>query len=330
MKLGDIGERDFLKSIRDYVGHIKGARLGFDDDASDIPLSSEQSLIINVDTFVGKTDWLPGMSAAQVGRKTAVMALSDLAAKGASPLATMLSLCTPDDFDTSEAGELVRGFSQYCIKAGVPFIGGDLGMAQDVILTGVAIGVARPEGIIPRNGAKVGDVIAVTGDFGLTSVAYEILINGREANEELKKKALLAAYKPSINLGLVAALAEKKAVTASMDSSDGLGITLNTIATQSKVAFVIDSLPSAKGVELFARMNMMDEMKFVMLGGEEFLLVLTIPSDKFRAAEDIADARHVSLVEIGRVMEGDSVMYESSEGYVPVPFAGYDNFKEWS
>jgi len=330
MKLGDIGERDFLKSISHYISHIRGARLGFDDDASDIPLSSEQNIVVNIDTFVRKTDWLPGMSPAQVGRKTAIMSLSDLAAKGARPLATMLSLCTPEALEVSEADEIIRGFSQYCVKGGVPFLGGDLGMAEDVVLTGIAVGVAPPEGIIPRNTAQVGDFIAVTGDFGLTSVAYEILINGREAPEELRQRALLAAYKPAIDLGIVSALAEKKAITASMDSSDGLGITLNTIAKQSNVAFVIDRLPSAKGVELFARMNMMDEMKFVMMGGEEFLLVVTIPHDKFKVAQDIADTRHVPLIEIGHVQEGDRVLYESSEGYLPVPFTGYDNFKEWS
>ncbi len=330
MNLGDMGERSFLASIRNYVDIIIGAKLGFDDDASDIPLSQDQNLIANVDTFVRKTDWLPGMSAAQAGRKTAVMAFSDLAAKGARPLATMLSLSVPEHYDVSEAEEIVRGFSQYCKKSGIPFIGGDMGMASDVILTAVAIGIAHPDTIIPRNGAKPGDVVAVTGYFGLTSVAYEILVNGKEADPELEKAALLAAYKPSIDLGLVSALAEKKAVTSAMDSSDGLGITLNTIAKQSSVAFVIDDLPAARGVEIFARMNMMDEMKFVMMGGEEFLLVLTIPKDKFEEAQAIADSRHISLIDIGHVRDGNRVVYESSEGYVDVPSTGYDNFKEWN
>lgn len=329
MKLGDKGERAFLAGISNYVSRIKGAKLDFDDDASDIPLSTKQNLVVNVDTFVRKTDWLPGMSSAQVGRKTAVMALSDLAAKGARPIATMLSLCVPDDFETSEAEEIVRGFSQYCLKSEIPFIGGDMGMASDVILTGVAIGITHPATIITRNSAKAGDIIAVTGYFGLTSVAYEILLNGRDADPEIRKNALLSAYKPAIDIGIVSALAEKKAVTASMDSSDGLGITLNTIAKQSRVAFIIDNLPVARSVEMFARKNKLDEMKLVMMGGEEFLLVLTIPSDKFEEANAIASSRQVSLIKIGYVQEGDRVVYESSGGYVSIPFTGYDNFREW-
>jgi len=176
MKTGELGERGFLASIANYVNMVKGARLDFDEDASDFPISPDQSMVINVDTFVRETDWLPNMTAAQVGRKTAVMSLSDLAAKGAKPVCTMLSLCVPDDYDASEASELVRGFSQYGLKAGIPFIGGDMGMASDVILTGIAMGMAPPNRIVTRRGAKVGDIVAVTGKFGFTSVAYEIYI----------------------------------------------------------------------------------------------------------------------------------------------------------
>ena len=329
MKTGEIGERGFLASISNYVNSVKGAKLGFDDDASDFPITEDLNLVVNVDTFVRKTDWLTGMTAAQVGRKTAVMTLSDLAAKGAKPISTMLSLCVPEDFAVEEASEIVRGYSQYGLKAGIPFIGGDMGMASDVVLTGVGLGVAPPEGIIPRNGAKPGDIVAVTGYFGYTSVAFEALLRGREVEPNLHKKALLAAYKPAINLEIVPALAEKNAITASMDSSDGLGITLNTIAKQSKVSLVIERLPSGTGVEVFARKNMLDEMKVVMQGGEEFLLVVTIPEDKFEKAQAIAEAKRVPLIDIGYVQEGERVAYESTEGLVDIPFSGYDNFKEW-
>jgi thiamine-monophosphate kinase len=329
MKTGELGERGFLANIRNYVNIVKGARLDFDDDASDFPISTDQSIVINVDTFVRNTDWLPGMTAAQVGRKTAVMTLSDLAAKGARPACTMLSLCVPADFDASEAGELVRGFSQYGLKAGIPFIGGDMGMASDVILTGIAVGIVSPERIVSRRGAKIGDIIAVTGTFGFTSVAYRIILDKLKAEAGLQKDALLAAYKPAINLEIVPALAARFAVTASMDSSDGLGITLNTIAEQSKVRFVIHSLPTAKSIDAFAQAHSMDEMKLVMQGGEEFLLVLTIPESKYAEAASIAKSKQSPLIKIGQVQEGKGVVYDSSDGSVDIPSSGYDNFKEW-
>ncbi|MHA1942860.1 MAG: thiamine-phosphate kinase [Candidatus Thorarchaeota archaeon] len=329
LKTGEMGERDFLSKIRSFVDKPKGAILGFDDDASDIPISDTSNLVINVDTFVRKTDWLPGMTPAQVGRKTAVMALSDLAAKGAKPLAIMLSLCVPEDYDVEDASELIRGFSHYGLKSSIPYLGGDIGMCDDVVLTGVALGVASPEDIVARSGAKEGDIVVVTGHFGLTSVAFEVLIRGKQAESDLHQDALAAAYRPKIASDFVSALVKEGAISASMDSSDGLGITLHTIAKMSNCGVVIEDLPITSEVEDFCSNNDLETLKMVMQGGEEFLLVLTIPPESFDKALDVAKKKKVLLKRIGIVTSGDQVVYKTIEESVPIPFAGYDNFKEW-
>jgi thiamine-monophosphate kinase len=330
MKTGEIGELGLLALIRDYTKMAKGAKLGFDEDASDIPISDSQSVVLNVDTFVAGTDLLPDMTWAQAGRKTAVMAMSDLVAKGTKPAATMLSLCAPDDFSSDDVTEIVRGFSQFCIKSDVAFVGGDLGMASDVVLSGIALAVANPDHIVERGGAGDEDIIAVTKRFGLTSVAYQVLLERLEADEALFKRAIAEAYRPEISLDLVPALAEAEVLSSCMDSSDGLGKTLNTMAEHSGVGFLIDRLPAASGVELFARKNMLDEMKFVMQGGEEFIPVMTIPAEHWEHASSIAEKACGVLIEIGHVMASEKgVKYESSEGYVTVPREGYDNFREW-
>ncbi|TFF68545.1 thiamine-phosphate kinase [Candidatus Thorarchaeota archaeon] len=322
-------ERSFLQNIRHLIQKPVGAVLGFDDDASDLPIVPKTSVVVNVDTFVRETDWLPGMTAAQVGYKTAVMAVSDIVAKGAAPQGLMLSLCFPQDYSREEATEIVRGYSQYGLKNGIPFLGGDLGCAEDVVLTGVAIGTASPSRIISRGGTKKGDIIATTGLFGLTAVAYEHLIRGQELDSGLREAALVAAYKPQIYHHFVAALAESEAVTASMDSSDGLGITLHTMAEQCELAFVIDRLPIPPDVLRFAEENNLDEMRLVMGGGEEFILVVTIPDEKWDMALDIAKKQRVPLREIGRAQKGEGVVYESSEGVIEVPRLGYDSLTRW-
>ncbi|MHA2134790.1 MAG: thiamine-phosphate kinase [Candidatus Thorarchaeota archaeon] len=329
MKLGEIGERAFLSSIRDFVSEIEGGVLGFDEDASDVPLKDGSSLVVNVDTFVGSTDWLPGMTEAQVGRKTAVMALSDIVAKGARPMATLLSLCVPTEFEAKRAQELIRGFSQYCLKSSVSFIGGDVGTTSDTVLTAIALGFADSQRLVTRSGAMDGDTIAVTSPFGLTSVAYKTLIAGMEVDDDLRIEAIQAAYKPRIDFGLVAALSKESAVSSAMDSSDGLGITLNTMASQSRLRFIIDRLPAAEGVELFARQNSLSLLDLVTQGGEEFTLVLTIPDKKWDEALQITEKENASLISIGTVEKGEGVVFESSEGYVEIPAKGYDNFREW-
>ncbi|MEM2142596.1 MAG: AIR synthase related protein, partial [Candidatus Thorarchaeota archaeon] len=190
MTVRDTGERTLVRMLESLVRLMPGSRLSFDEDASDVPLECGQSVVANVDTFVQSKDRLPHMTDAQMGRKTAVMVLSDIVAKGARPMATMLSLCVPDDYPVNGALEAVRGFSDYCLKNGVHFLGGDLGSSSELILTGVAIGTAYPDLIVTRKGSSVGDLVAVTGLFGLTSVGFHILLRNIPAPAELRNSAL--------------------------------------------------------------------------------------------------------------------------------------------
>jgi thiamine-monophosphate kinase len=322
-------EREFLQRIKDYVQSLDGAVLGFDEDASDIPLTDGQHIVINVDTFVRETDWLPEMTAAQAGKKTAVMTISDVAAKGAIPKAAMLSLCLPKDYPVEDAEDLVRGFSQYCLKNGLSFIGGDFGIANDVVLTGIGIGFAPVSGVITRGGSQPADILAVTGKLGLTRVAFDHLLHGKPLESDLKYDALAAVLNPHIHHAFVHALAKEGAVHASMDSSDGLGITLNTMARMSGLAFVIENLPIPPEVMKFARNNNMMDFTYVMQGGEEFVLILSIPEDKWMTALDIAKKQNVPLYNIGYTKIGAGVVYETDEGNIEIPESGYDNVRGW-
>ncbi|NWF96378.1 MAG: thiamine-monophosphate kinase [Candidatus Thorarchaeota archaeon] len=330
MKIGEVGERRLLSEIRSLVGMAHGARLGFDEDASDLAAVPELNAVLNVDTFVSSTDRLPGMTSAQVGRKTAVMVLSDLVAKGVRPAASMLSLCVPPDLDLSEALEFVRGYSQYGLKNGVTFIGGDTGSAPDTVLTGVAIGFCPPDRIVLRGGARPGDLIVVTDSFGLTSVAYRILLKGLDASPTLRDRALNAAYKPELHFGLVESLSRRELVTAAMDSSDGLGVTLNMMADQAGLSFSVNRLPISSGVQEFAAQHGLDLLELIMNGGEEFSVVMTIPSDKIESAVSVGRLNKASLMVIGQVSEGSGVRYVADGVETVIPARGYDNFREWS
>ena len=329
MRIDEMGERKFISSIRDLIKIIEGSRLNFDEDASDIPLDDKTSLLVNVDTFVKSTDWLPGMTARQAGRKTAVMTLSDLSAKGVEPIACLLSACIPNETEVDDAMGIVSGFSHYTASLGVPYVGGDMGSSKDIVLTGVALGITAPESIIIRGGSNVGDIIATTGPFGFTTLAFQMLIHGLEISGQLREEVLKAAYEPEIHLGLISALAEKEAVSGSMDSSDGLGITLNTMASQSGLCFSIDHLPSTPAIINFADAQGINLLNLVMNGGEEFELVLTIPPSKWELASRIAANQDIELISIGQVKEGSGVIWQSEDGEVQVPTTGYDNFREW-
>ncbi len=329
MNPDDLGERAFLQSIRHLVHRVPGGILGFDDDASDMPITDTTHVVVNVDTFVRNSDWLPGMTPAQAGRKTAVMTISDILAKGAIPKAMMLSLSIPDNYSREDAREIVRGFSQYGLKNDISFIGGDLGSACDVVLTGISIGVALSQGIIPRGGTKSGDLIVVAGHFGYTTLAYRHLLHSFHIPPNIEVNALAAAYNPHIPHNLISALVQEDAISASMDCSDGLGITLHTMSRLSRLAFEIQHLPLSAELKTFVSEQSLNALDLVMLGGEEFIPVITIPEDKIDTAYGIAKSQKISLIVIGRAKHGSGVMYNSPEGPVDVPASGFDSLKGW-
>ncbi|MEM4735436.1 MAG: thiamine-phosphate kinase [Candidatus Thorarchaeota archaeon] len=331
MTVRDTGERTLVRMLESLVRLMPGSRLSFDEDASDVPLECGQSVVANVDTFVQSKDRLPHMTDAQMGRKTAVMVLSDIVAKGARPMATMLSLCVPDDYPVNGALEAVRGFSDYCLKNGVHFLGGDLGSSSELILTGVAIGTAYPDLIVTRKGSSVGDLVAVTGLFGLTSVGFHILLRNIPAPAELRNSALEAVYKPELSFGLVEQLSARRLITSCMDCSDGLGISLNIMSEQSGHEFLVERLPVAPGVDTFAQETGLSLLDLVMNGGEEFLLVMTIPREQLAAAQTISAEYRTPLHVIGRVCDSPARVRLVADGTETViPARGYDNFLEWS
>ncbi|MBO3803653.1 MAG: thiamine-phosphate kinase, partial [Candidatus Brockarchaeota archaeon] len=96
-----------------------------------------------------------------------------------------------------------------------------------------------------RSGAKPGNVLAVTGKFGLTSVGYKILLEGLEAPTGVKKAALRAVYAPSARMREGLAAAKARGVTACMDCSDGLARSLHQLSEMSGVGFRVCEVPIA-------------------------------------------------------------------------------------
>src|SRR5262249_24910706 len=111
--------------------------------------------------------------------------------------------------------------------------------------------------------------------------------------------------------------------SASMDSSDGLAISLYTIAEQSGVDIVIDSVPIFPGVEGISKENDLDANSLVFYGSEEYRVVATIPGSRAERIAKISKARGIEFHVIGRVKKGGGrVFLESSV----LQKRGYDHF----
>jgi thiamine-monophosphate kinase len=258
--------------------------------------------------LVGRTDVPPGMTRRQVGRKALAMCVSDFASKGVAPKSFMLSLGIPRRMRPGEIRSMIRGFGDGMDEWGVRLIGGDTNESDDLIIDCIMAGFA--DRFVERRGAKPGDAVVVTGDFGATSAGLKILLDGAESTVAFRRVALRSVYLPAPRLALGMAL--RDSFSSAMDSSDGLAICLHTLAAASGVGVRLDSLPCVEGLGEFAARNGYRVDDLVLFGGEEYEIVGTIPKRRLGAARGIARAFKTELRIIGEVTPSGRV--ETKDG----------------
>lgn len=330
MKASDLGERGIIELIWRVLSEHGGFKpskipLPHPDDATAIEMEGGKYLLMKSDTFVKRTDAPRGMRHRSMGRKALVMNISDLAAKGAEPLAFLFSLGVPRGYDARRIEELVQGLAEASREYGVPILGGDVCESKELFVAGFATGAAKR--IVRRSGATPGDIVAVTGPFGDTAAALRILLEGLEAPPRLRRKALRSIYEPSARLGLGRRLAEAGVVTSSMDSSDGLAFTLNELARSSKVGMRISSIPASPVALELSRLHRLNVSDLVFFGGEEYEIVYTVSRGKWEDALRISRESGGHLIGIGEVILGSAVIYSEGGAEVPVPPKGWEHLK---
>jgi len=321
-----LGERRIIETIQNHLDVMPKMPIPFGDDISAYDLGDGNLAILKTDMLVGKTDVPPCMSLWQAARKAVVMNVSDFAAKGVKPLALLVSLGLPADLSRNNIEEIGRGLNAGAREYDAYVIGGDTGEASDLVINVSVFGVAKKGEVMLRSGAKFGDVVAVTGHFGKSSAGLKILLNKLKAQSRVRKVLVDSVLMPHARLREGLVLSETKAVTAAVDSSDGLAWSLHEVSRASKVGFMIHRLPIAKEVEGFAQMNRLDPVELTLYGGEEYELVLTIKPSYWRRAREAVEKAGGGLLAIGRVTSEKQILLETDGKKRVIEARGYEHF----
>lgn len=291
-----LDEKEIIQIFADRLGIA---------DLDDVALLG-RNIVFKTDMLVASTDVPPGMEPWQVARKSIVSCVSDLAAKGARPHAAMISLGLPSNCTRPYVEGLAKGFAGAAKEFGVKIVGGDTNEASGLVIDCSMIGFVSSK-MPSRQGARPGDVIIVSGMFGLPPSGLAILMRNAMTAGMFRKQAAESVLEPKPRQRFGIALA--KYFSSSIDSSDGLAISLYELARQSKVNIVIDHVPAADGVEKFAQENGLDAHELVFHGGEEYEIVATIPKSKLKQAMSAAKKAGVGLHVIGRVQRGSGDVF---------------------
>jgi thiamine-monophosphate kinase len=323
-----LGEREMIEIIQRRLEVMPRMPVPFGDDVSACDLGSGRVAVLKTDMLVDRTDVPKGMSLWQAARKAVVMNVSDFAAKGVQPLALLVSLGMPASVSRKDVEEIADGLNAGAREYGAYVVGGDTGEASDIVIGVSVFGVAVKDKLMLRSGARPGDVVAVTGFFGRTSAGLKILLGKFDVEPKIRRGLVESALMPHARLREGLALGKSGAVSASIDSSDGLAWSLHEIARASNVGFLLDMLPVAEEVQEFAKANRLDALDLTLYGGEEYELVVTIKPRLYKKAEEAIAKAGGALIRIGSVTaEKDMVLMTEGKKCVIEP-RGYEHFKD--
>ncbi|UCC33528.1 MAG: thiamine-phosphate kinase [Candidatus Bathyarchaeota archaeon] len=321
-----LGERRVIDIILECLDRMPDMPVPFGDDVSAIDIGNNQLAVLKTDMLVGKTDVPPGMSLRQAARKAVVMNVSDLAAKGVNPTAALASIGIPRGTTEGDIQQIGRGLNAGAREYDAYVLGGDTNEASDLVISCSILGFCEKQYLIRRSGAKPGDIVAVTGLFGKTAAGLRILLGDLSAPPKMRKEFVDTVLAPQARLEEGLALAKTEAVTASIDSSDGLAWSLHEISKASNVGFMIDNPPIAPEVKGFAEMHNLEPLKLSLYGGEEYELVVTIKKQLWEKAERAVERCGGALIEIGQVTEEKSLLLKGEEGTIPIDARGWEHF----
>jgi thiamine-monophosphate kinase len=323
--LRQLGELRIIRIMERSLGTNRNTVVGFGDDVSAVKLADGKVAILKTDMLVGSTDIPPGMTMRQVARKAVVANVSDLAAKGVRPLAGLVALGLPATLKRKDVQEIAAGLSSAAIQYQFPLVGGDTNESNDLTISIALFAIARKEQLILRSGARIGDVVAVSGEFGSASAGLKALLQHGTRPAKLPRPMYQAVYNPRAELDLGLRLGSSGALTASIDSSDGLAWSLHELSRASGVGIRIDHVPVSKAAEQFAARHRYGARDLALYGGEEYCLVVTVKPEKFRLAQKAARGKLKAIGVVTRKSAG--VRLRLAGGDVKVAMKGWEHFR---
>jgi len=253
-----------------------GVTLGIGDDAA-VLAPFVGGVVLTVDAAVEGVHFLRAWAPLRVLARRAVMAaVSDLAAMGASPRATLVALALPAALDDADFLALVDGTADAARETGAALVGGNLTRASEISITTTAVGEAGAR-VLTRSGARSGDAVYVTGVLGAAALGLAHLQTGR-ADEPEAAPFVERWCVPTARLATGTALVAAGA-TACIDVSDGLAQDLGHLARASGLAARIEapSLPMLRTQAARAAALGLDAVTLALTGGEDYELVYTGP-----------------------------------------------------
>ena len=335
-ELSSLGEFGLIERIASRVQLGQGSSVkGIGDDAAVIdPQGLHQ--VVTTDMLVEGVHFDLGyVPLRHLGYKAVVVNLSDVYAMNAQPRQVLVALALSNRFPLEAIDELYAGMLLACGHYGVDLVGGDTSASsKGLVLSITAIGAARKEDIVYRNGAQENDLLVVSGDLGGAYMGLQILEREKAVFNDTGAQPDLAGHdyilerqlKPEARRDIISLLAQMGVKPTSMiDISDGLASETIHLCRRSHTGVKIydEKLPIDPHTYQVARDFNLDPTTCALNGGEDYELLFTIAQSDFEKIKG-----NPSLTVIGHMTSASEGMHlvDKQGGLHELNAQGWDAF----
>ena len=316
-----LGEFELIR--RYFTRHAESAILGVGDDAALLPVTFGTELVVSTDMLVSGRHFFADADPYLLGRKSLAVNLSDMAAMGATPRWATLALALPD-VNNNWLEAFANGFFAIAAEFGVELVGGDTTRGALNICVQI-LGEIRASLALRRDGAKVGDVVWISGQLGGAALALADLQGKISLPTPIFEFCAKKLHDPSPRVAL--GLALQGIAHSAIDVSDGLIGDLGHILQRSNVAATIriDKIPSSPQIQSYLTQTWGKQA--LLAGGDDYELCFTAAPQHTQAIQAISERLQLPLTPIGAIIAGTGlVMLDEDDNPLDLSLKSFDHF----
>jgi len=311
-----IHEFDLIRALHRRHGRRSSSVIqGIGDDAAVIMSRAGQWTVLTTDLLTEGVHFdLRTATMVDIGFRAAAANLSDIAAMGGTPQHLLVALAIPRTGTSRHVYQLYQGMMAACSPHHVELIGGDTSASSGGwFLSVTLIGMVPPHEALFRRGARIGDLLYVTGTIGDALAGMRLLNEPPARTKRHPWAATLSSryrqfligrhLRPAARVAEGQWLSSHRFATSAIDISDGLSGDLRHICKESHVGadLDLDALPLSPACRAYAASRKLDPVDLALTGGEDYELLFTVSPRQRLRLERAALKRGFSLTCIGKI-----------------------------
>ena len=330
-QIGEFGLIDLITKDFEIINDTTELSVG--DDAAILDYKTDKSIVTTDMLVEGVHFDLSYFPLKHLGYKSVVASISDVCAMNGIAKQITVSIAVSNRFKLESVQELYSGIKLACKRYNVDLVGGDTTSSnKGLIISITAIGHAKGKKISKRSGAKLNDLLVVSGDLGSAYMGLQILKRENEVfkvnpnnQPDLSEYAYLLQrqLKPEARKDVIEFFAENDILPTSMiDISDGLSSEIMHICKSSGMGCNVyeDKIPVSEELRSSCEEFKLHSTTVAMSGGEDYELLFTISQkdyEKIKNSSDLTVLGHITndVDQVNLITKAEQVVPITSQGW---------------